>query len=412
MFGRVHLFRASWTLIDQGVVSLGSFAANILLARLLPNADYGVFAVIFALLLMLQVFNTTLIFYPFTIRLAAAAGERTDMIWSSEFLLAVALVPLAGAISAGLMIFGGADLILPVLTWFTLWQVQESLRRVLFAEFRHRAAVVGDVATYFGQAVAVLLLTLAGMLTVQAVFFAFAAACALGACIQFVQVNAALRRPEAVGRTVRDYWSIGRWSLASSLVTALRFNALIWMIGLAAGRSHVADFQAAINVVNVISPVMVGLCNLIPQTAAHASADGVGTAWRAVRHYASLGFLPTIAYYAFVVASPQTMLWLLYGSSSRYLESAAVVQILGAAWALNYVSEMACSFLHGINSPRTALKINLAGMMIMVLAFFPLAAAFGVVGAAISLAIANGIRLLLSFLILKRLVLDADAHPA
>jgi O-antigen/teichoic acid export membrane protein len=73
---------------------------------------------------------------------------------------------------------------------------------------------------------------------------------------------------------------------------------------------------------------------------------------------------------------------------------------------------MACSFLHGINSPRTALKINLAGMMIMVLAFFPLAAAFGVVGAAISLAIANGIRLLLSFLILKRLVLDADAHPA
>ncbi|MBN8965369.1 MAG: hypothetical protein J0H89_08315, partial [Rhizobiales bacterium] len=148
MFGRVHLFRASWTLIDQGVVSLGSFAANIMLARLLPNADYGVFAVIFALLLMLQVFNTTLIFYPFTIRIAAAAGERTDLIWSSLLLLVAALLPLAATVSAGLLIFGEGDLIPSVLIWCALWQVQESLRRVLFAEFRHRAAVVGDVATY------------------------------------------------------------------------------------------------------------------------------------------------------------------------------------------------------------------------------------------------------------------------
>ncbi|HWV41637.1 lipopolysaccharide biosynthesis protein [Pseudorhodoplanes sp.] len=412
MFGRVHLFRASWTLIDQGVVSLGSFAANIMLARLLPNADYGVFALIFALLLLLQVFNTTLIFYPFTIRVAAAVGERIDMIWSSLSLLVVALLPLMGTVSIGLMIFGEGDLIPSVLTWFALWQVQETLRRVLFAEFRHRAAVIGDAVTYFGQAAGVLILALGGMLTLPAAFFAFAAASAVGACIQFIQVGAAYRRPDALGRTAKDYWSIGRWSLASSLVTALRFNALIWMVGLVAGRSHVADFQAAFNVVNVINPVMVGLCNLIPQTAAHASSEGVGTAWRAVRHYASLGFLPTAAYYAFVMASPATMLWLLYGSGSRYLEAADIVQILGAALLFNYISEMACSFLHGINSPRTALNINLVGMGIMVVAFFPLAAAFGLPGAAIALALANGIRLLFSFFTLKRLVLDADAHPA
>jgi O-antigen/teichoic acid export membrane protein len=412
MFGRVHFFRASWTLIDQGVVSLGSFAANIMLARLLPQSDYGVFAIIFALLLMLQVFNTTLIFYPFTIRIAAAEGERGDLIWSSLLLLATALLPLALTIIAGMLFFGEDHLILPVLVWFAMWQVQESLRRVLFAEFRHRVAVVGDAAAYFGQAIGVLLLAVAGFLSLPAVFLVFAAGSALGASIQFFQINAAFRRPAAVGQTGLDYWSVGRWSLASSLVTALRFNALIWMIGFAAGRAHVAEFQAAINVVNVINPVMVGLCNLIPQTAAHASGGGVATAWRATRHYASLGFAPTVAYYAFVMVSPETMLWLFYGAGSQYLDVTRSVQILGAAFSFNYVSEMVCSFLHGINSPRTALHINLVGTVVTILGFVPLVAAFGLPGAAMSLALANGIRLLFSFVTLKRLVFDADARPA
>jgi O-antigen/teichoic acid export membrane protein len=412
MFGRLHLFRVSWTLVDQGVVSLGSFAVNIVLARLLSHADYGVFAVVFALLLMLQVFNTTLIFYPLTIRIAALVESRDDLIWRTLLLLLITLVPLAITIAAGLIAFGEGRLVMPVLAWFVAWQVQEGLRRILFSEFRHRTAVVGDSVTYLGQAAAVLLLATSGVLSLPLVFLALAAASSLGALIHFFQIGVVFRRPDSIGCTARDYWTIGRWSLASSLATALRFNALIWLIGLAAGRAQVADFQAAYNIVHVINPVLIGLCNLIPQTAAHAHGNGISSAWRATRHYASIGFLPTVLYYAFVMASPDTMLRLFYGADSEYLDAARSVQILAAAFVLNYFSEMVCSFLHGINLPRIALHINLAGAVVTILSFFPLVAAFGWTGAAMTLALANGVRLLLSFSTLKRLVYDADARPA
>jgi O-antigen/teichoic acid export membrane protein len=358
------------------------------------------------------VFNATLIFYPLTVRIAALAAAREDLIWCSQLLLALALLPLAAAIAAGLFVFDEGHLVLPVLAWFVAWQAQESLRRILFSEFRHRAAVIGDAASYLGQAAAVSALALGGALTLPNVFLALAVASALGAFIQLFQIGTMIGRSSSVTRIAKDYWSIGRWSLACNLATALRYNALIWLVGLAAGRVQVAEFQAAINVVHVINPVLVGLCNLIPQTAAHASRGGVANAWQATRHYASLGLLPSAAYLAFVMVSPETMLQLFYGDGSQYLDAARYVQILGAAFALNYISEMVCSFLHGINAPRTALHINLVGTGVTILAFFPLVAAFGWIGAAMTLALANGIRLLFSFLVLKRLVLDADVRPA
>jgi O-antigen/teichoic acid export membrane protein len=409
MFGRTHFFRASWTLIDQGVVSVGSFAVNIVLARLLPAADYGTFAVIFGTLLMLQVFNTTLVFYPLTIRIAAPGSDRPELTGSSLVLLIGLLTPLSAAIAIGLPLFGEGELVVPIVAWFIAWQLQETFRRVLFSDFRHRAAVIGDGVSYLGQALGVVLLAVFGTVTLTKVFFILAATSALGGCIQFVQIYRGWRRPEKLVATAKDYWSIGRWSLASSLTTAFRVNALIWLIGIAATRVQVADFQAALNVVNVVNPIMVGLCNIIPQTAAQASAGGVAGAWRASRYYAWIGFLPTLLYYAFIMGSPETMLTVFYGSHSKYASADVAVQILGVAFILNYVSEMFCSFLHGISLPRIALNINLIGSVAVVLVFVLLFPMTGWMAAAVALAVANAMRLFLSLSTLKRLVSNANA---
>jgi hypothetical protein len=44
MSTRLLIERASWTLVDQGVVSSGNFLLNVLLARTLSEDDYGEFA--------------------------------------------------------------------------------------------------------------------------------------------------------------------------------------------------------------------------------------------------------------------------------------------------------------------------------------------------------------------------------
>jgi O-antigen/teichoic acid export membrane protein len=409
MFCRV-LFRASWTLIDQAVVSLGTFAVNIILARHLTQTDYGAFTLIFGLLLLLQVFNTTLVFYPLTIQSAAPGAARRNLICSCFIFLPLLLLPLSLAIAAGLLIFRHGDLIAPVLVWFVAWQLQEALRRMLFSEFRHRAAVIGDAVSYLGQVVIVALLAAFEMLTLPKVVMALAGTSALAALIQYGQVNAPWQWPSNLPATVTAFWLSGRWSLANSIATALRGNGLIWLIALVSSASQVAEFQAALNVTNVVNPILLGLCNIIPQTAARASGKGAACAWRATREYASLGFLPTVAYCAFVMATPETVLKLLYGTNSHYLNVGLGVKILAVVFVLNYVSEMICSFLHGINSPRVALNINLLGNLTVVIFAIPLVITSGWVGVCVALAISNAMRLLLSCIALRRMIFDADAR--
>lgn len=414
MFGLTQLARASWTLADQGVVSLGSFAVNILLARNLPQSEYGAFAIIFAALLLLQVINTTLVFYPLTIRTARAVEQRSKHIHLSLLLLVGGLIPQSAMIAAGLVAFDEDRLIFPALAWFFAWQLQEYLRRVLFAEFRHSVAIVGDSLSYLGQAVGVAGLAAFGMLDLPKVFLTLAATSVLGALIQSLQVRVDFRSVSAtaaLASTAKDYWSIGRWSLAGSLATAMRINMLVWLIGFAAGRLQVAEFQAALNIINVVNPVLVGLCNLIPQTAAQSATSSISRAWRTTAYYATFGFLPTALYYAFLVVSPAPMLRLLYGGHSEYLAAATAVQILGAAFMLNYVSEMICSFLHGIPAPKIAFNLNLIGTAVTVLAFVPLFIVIGWIAAPVALAIANGMRLLLSVATIKRLIAHA-VNPA
>src|SRR5262245_8096845 len=103
--------RASWTLIDQGVTSLGVFLTNICLARQLAAAEYGTFVLMFGGALGLQIFMSSAISYPLSVRLAVAQGERRSQLTNASLVLALgASVVLACLLGLALVIFGRADL--------------------------------------------------------------------------------------------------------------------------------------------------------------------------------------------------------------------------------------------------------------------------------------------------------------
>jgi O-antigen/teichoic acid export membrane protein len=398
------LTRLSWTLINQAVVSFGTFAINIVLARNLPQADYGSFAMIFGFLLLLQVFNAALVFYPLTIRMGVPGVDRDDLIASSFTLMGGMTAPLLIVASAALVVFGHPALIVPALFWFLAWQLQETSRRVLFAEFRHRAAVFGDSINYLGSAGAIALLAHAEMLTLPRAMFVLAAASGIAALLQYFQIAARWHRPNNLRLLANEYWAIGRWSLGGGVAVALRLNGLFWLILLVTSRSDVAQFQAAGNVANVVNPILFGLCNIIPQTAARASDEGAYKAWRVTMQYASLGLVPIAVYQAFVIGNPDLALRILYGTNSVYVGAAFGVQILASAFLLNYACEMICGYMYGINEGRTALVINIAGNLFLALLAIPLVMIFGWVGGCLALVGANAARLVLSAFFLRALV--------
>ena len=54
MDAKLTIHRASWTLIDQGVVSFGNFLLNVLLARTLVEEEYGEFALFLGAIFILR----------------------------------------------------------------------------------------------------------------------------------------------------------------------------------------------------------------------------------------------------------------------------------------------------------------------------------------------------------------------
>jgi O-antigen/teichoic acid export membrane protein len=412
MFGRVLKSRASWTLADQAVVSLGTFGANIIMARHLSPADYGVFAVTWGCLLLVQIANTALVSYPLTIQTAAPGADRPQLVASSLSMIALLMVPLSLLVACGLLVFEQGPLVLPVLVWFWCWQAQEALRRVLFSELRHRDAVVGDAVSYVGQVAAILWLAQSGTLTLITALAAMAATSLVAAGIQYLQIEHRWQRPRQLQAAAATNWTIGRWALASNFVTSLRVSALIWLIAVAANSSVAAEFQAALNVANFANPILFGLCNLIPAAAAHASRHGVEEAWRETRHFGLLGSLPAVAYYGLVVMWPETVLRIFYGEGSLYLEVHPAVRILGAAFLISFVTELICAFLHGINSARLAFNINLLGTTAVLLFAVPLILLAGWVGPYWALLLANVLRLAVAVGCLKQVISDGHVRTA
>jgi O-antigen/teichoic acid export membrane protein len=325
-------------------------------------------------------------------------------------MLSVALtLPLTAIAITALTVTGYWHLVPWVAFWFVAWQAQETLRRMLFSEFRHRSAVIGDAVSYLGQAIGVVLLLVDGSLTLPKVFAVMGATSAAAAAIQACQIRFRPHRLPDPSRLVVEYWRIGGWSLASSVITVLRINGLFWMIAVLAGASSVAQLQASLNVVNLVSPILVGLCNLIPAAVAQAAGNSVTSAWRETKHYASFGFVPTAVYYAFVMAAPGIMLTLFYGASSEYADAVTPLRILSAAFILSYACEMVISFMHGISAARIALVVNLLGIIATFLLAIPLLLLCGWVGACWALLAANAVRLGLTAHYLKGVISDGQA---
>jgi O-antigen/teichoic acid export membrane protein len=409
MSAKDHIKQATWTLIDQGLVSLGAFLVNIQLARQLAADEFGTFALLLGGLLGLQLFTSSLLLYPMSVRLPVLQGAAREKLYAATVLLVAAIwVPLCAALSAALVLLHRPDLIPGAIALLVCWQLQETMRRGLLAAFRHSSAIYGDVVTYFGQVLALFALTKLGHLTLPHALYCMAAAYACGAAVQAIQLRLRLRQFADLRATALEFWSIGGWSLANNLLALLRVQILPWVLAATGGAAAAGAFQAVLNVVNLTNPILLGLCNVIPQTAAKAQQTGGNQkAWQATRIYMLIGAPPSFAYYGLVMLVPWLPLTVLYGANSPYTSLTLPLQVLAMAWGVGYFAEMICSYLHGVRRARLALVTNLLGVLTLVLVAPNLIHAYGLLGACLSLAVANAVRLASAAYVQKKVSSDA-----
>ncbi len=390
------LNRGSWTMADQLVVSGGTFLVNLLLARQLPTAEYGVFAMLLGAMLTLQLLGGSLLLYPLSVRLQRmeAEADRAVLMRTTLLLNLLLAVVLGVAVAPALAFFGRAELALPSLLCFVFWQVQEGTRRCLFATFSHRSAILGDSISYIGQALIVAGLAANGTLTLTGVYLGMAATSLAAAAMQWVQLRLPLQGPLPLRQLAAESWAFGAgWSLVNGILSQLRGQVLVWAVAIEGGIAAAAGLQAAFNVVNMANPLLISLGNIIPQAAARAGRNGNAEAWRAARAYAYFALPFFAGYAALVLAVPGQILLLFYGATSPYLDLTTVLRLLAIGALLGYAADIIVSFLHGVVALRLATLINAIGLLATLALSWLLVGQFGLVGGCIMVIAANLARL-------------------
>src|SRR6185295_1697139 len=366
-----------------------------LLARYLVAADYGTFALFLGAIFTLRNVDWSLISYPLSVKLPAASGGEHASLLGNTLLLAAALsLGLLALLVLGFALLGAWDILLPAGFGYLSWQVQETMRRCLLADFRYRAALSGDAASYLGQAVLIGVLVCMDSLTLASALYTISATFLAGALVhasklQFARPNVATARI-----LLRAYVCLGKWSLINYELVLLRVQLFAWTLAVAAGAATTASFQAALNIANLMNPVILGIGNAIPQAAAQAYlSGGVSAATRVARGYILFGLPAILTICMTGLMAPEFLLRVLYGAASPYLDLSLSVQLLVVAGAFEYVAEMISKTLLGVERGRLAFKVNVLGVTAAIFAL-PLILPLGVVGACLGLAIAYLVRMM------------------
>jgi O-antigen/teichoic acid export membrane protein len=394
---------AAWTLIDQGIVSAGMFALNVVLARRLVPLDYGTFVLLSGGLFTLQLFNATLLFHPLSVRLVVAEPRDQPRLLCATLLLLIAIsLVLACFLAIALVIVSQTHLIAPTLICFLAWQLQEGMRRGLLSSFRHKTAILGDTIRNLGQAALVIALVPVHLLTLVPVLYAMAATAAAAAVIQARQLDLKFSGPLQLQETISKYWQIGGfWALGNGLLAQVRTTGLSWVLAAEASTAAVAGFQAASNIVNLANPIIIGLCNIIPQVASQASVHGNRQAWRSARGYAVLTLPVLLLFSVLVLIMPGAALRIVYGAHSDYLELATPLRLLVLGGLASFIVEIVISYLHGVSAPRLAFFVNGIGALTTAVLAWPMTQG-GLTGACITVVLASATRLFAARAMLMR----------
>jgi O-antigen/teichoic acid export membrane protein len=394
MGSKLLIERASWTLVDQGVVSFGNFLLNVLLARKLSEADYGTFALFLGAIFMLRVIDYSFISYPLSVRLGVASDEERAGLLGNTILLTAALgLVLVVAMALGTTLLEGGNIVLPACLCYLCWQAQETSRRCLLADFRYRAAVPGDGIAFVGQALLIALVAWLDGITLPVALYMMSATFALGALVHASKLQYAWPDLAEARLLAREYFSIGKWSLVSYQLVLVRTQLFPWFLAATAGTAATASLQAGLNIANMMNPIIFGIGNAIPQVAAHAHrTGGVTGASRVAYGYVLFGLAPILLICAAAVLMPELLLRTVYGPSSPYLAAAMGLQLLAVAGVLDYIAEMISKTLLGVQAGALASAVNVVAVGVAAVLAFTLIGTLGVLGACLALLIANLVR--------------------
>ncbi|MBC7783920.1 MAG: hypothetical protein H7144_08765, partial [Burkholderiales bacterium] len=384
--------RSVWALADQGIVSLGNCTTNILLARSLAVAEFGIFALLLEAMLFLNSLQAALVIYPLSVRGAILDRDGLRRLAGTCLMLTFALaLPLGLAvIFAGNAVDSlGTGLLCAIA--LAAGQCQETLRRAMMSHGGQRRALPGDAVSYLGQAALVLMLSVAGVLTVNTAFAVMAFTSGAAVIVQAIQIGPRFTfRPRELMKTGSDFWQLGRWVLMGNLTLIITTLGCSWTLVYFHGTDAVGRFQALANLMKLSNPLTICMAGLIVPAAARAfRTDGLDAAKSIAKKYGLLTGGVIAPYFLFLVLLPTTSIHLLYGAASSYAGLGNQLRAFVVWYAALLVAQVVGCLLNAIEQSKRSFVAQVAQTAAIIVIALPLTAIYGLDGLMAGGVIAN-----------------------
>lgn len=382
--------RPVWTIADQAIVSLGNFLSGVILARHLPETGYGAYALLLETMLFLNSLQAAIVTYPMSVRGATHDSRNLRRFASAALWLTLALLPALGA-AMGIAVLCGAQmgmsgvgslpLAIGAIAGMVLWQMQETMRCALMAEFRFGACIPGDALSYLGQVGLLSLLATFGALTLPRAFFVIGSTSALAVVLQAMQVGIVRVSFAEFVEIARDFWKLGSWTLLANIAMVLTTMGYTWMLKLLRGLDATADFAAILVPFRLANPLLLGIGNLlVPAVARAARKDGVRASARAAGRYSLLGGAVIFTYYGVLCAFPSLALRLVFGSGSPYLNEGTWLRLYALNMCVMYVELVLQGWLSGLGESRANFMTQIVQAAATLSVTLPATALYGIPG--------------------------------
>ena len=392
-----------WAIADQAIVSLGNFLTTIILARALTPDAYGLWSVIFGLILFLNVFPASLVNYPLSVRLAARDDSSSQLVKAALALTAILAVPQVLLLFTVSFLVAHSALGICAGLCLLLWQLQEATRRALMARLVFGKALATDAISYLGQAALVWLFAQKHSTSPEIAFAIIGLTCGVAGIAQLWCLKARWHDDFKLREHAKEFWATGRWVLGLNVVASFNVQAGPWALFLFRGPAEAAGFQAVANLLGVSHPIKLSLGNfLVPAVARVRASRGLAAARRVALTQSTQAAVLLLPLILGLLIAPGTFLGLVYGGTSPYVLLVWPLRLLALSYVVSYWALATRFFLIAVESRnRTQFVFEISWSVLFFALFIPLTLRWGLSGAIVATGISQGARLITNLMLMR-----------
>lgn len=407
---------ASFTLVDQGLMSLTSFIVTVFVGRACSQSDFGFFVLGITLGWLVLGIPNAIVWVPYATKspqqrshrqLASLQGSSTAMLVA----LAVATTGIPLSVALGLFVFTLSGSVTDAVHWlinyllalsvlFFSMMVREHVRRLAIADFKGSVLLQIDIISCLTQLVIAAVLLQTERLTLVTGFYAVAAGGIV--CVVRLAIMAKTYRfcPRAIRVLSIQSWRFGKWLLAIAVIYLVADMSMRGLLTGIHGAAALGAFSAVALIGNIINPIVLATTlfsrSLAAKIYAVSGYDGLlrfvvsGTAAIAIVLVAAVAGLSAIG--------P----WFLYAMfNSEYADRATITAVSFGlcAQALTIPVEGAQMVME---EGRKLFNVSVMQFILTIIAGVPLIWALGASGVGITMAIRAVAILMIQFAIFRR----------